>query len=106
MRMLWSKTDQQGRGSVQALPYGTNPACTYLRWRQVLDAADADGRIGILRTLRQRPGNGTPTGHLCRIVGLLTDGDDLPKDRPLFGAVHKTGVPDFIRSAGMWSVRW
>ena len=104
VRMRPSKTDQQGRGSVKALPYGTNPdtcpPCTYLRWRQVLDAADADGRVGILRTLRQRPGDGTPTGHLCRIVGLLTDGDSLPKDRPLFRAVHKTGVPGFDSISG------
>jgi len=97
VRMRRSKTDQEGRGSVKALPYGTNPdtcpPCTYLRWRQMLDAADAGGCVGLLRTLRQRPGDGTSTGHFCRTVGLLPEGDSLPKDRPLFRAVHKTGLP-------------
>jgi len=71
VRMRRSKTDQEGRGAVKALPYGTNPdtcpPCTYLRWRQVLDAADTGGRVGILRTLRQRPDgrhlDGAPLSH-------------------------------------------
>jgi hypothetical protein len=105
VRMRRSKTDQEGRGSVKALPYGTNPdtcpPCTYLRWRQVLDTADADGRVGILTTLRQRPGDATPTGHLCRVVGLLPD-DDRRRIGRCLGPCTRPDYPELTRSAGMW----
>ncbi|HEY5115005.1 MAG TPA: hypothetical protein VIJ00_05740, partial [Nakamurella sp.] len=44
VRLRRSKTDQEARGTVKALPYGRDPAtcppCAYIRWRQVLHAWD------------------------------------------------------------------
>jgi site-specific recombinase XerD len=67
VRLRSSKTDQEARGAVKALPYGrdpvTCPPCAYLRWREVLHAFDtaaaADGgdgaqRRAVLRVLRRQ----------------------------------------------------
>jgi len=96
VRLRHSKTDQEGRGEVKALPYGTHPdtcpPCAYLRWRQVLDAAEIGGRVEVLRLLRGRHAQ-DELAHICR------DPDEQPSDevltghRPLFRTVHKTGVP-------------
>ena len=44
VRLRRSKTDQEARGTVKALPYGrdpvTCPPCAYVRWRQILHAWD------------------------------------------------------------------
>lgn len=85
VRLQHSKTDQDGRGVVKALPYGTHPEtsppCAYLRWRQVLDAAEIGGRVEVLRLLRGQAVQDELT-HLCRDTG----------DRPLFRPVHKSGL--------------
>ena len=48
VRLRRSKTDQEARGTVKALPYGrdpvTCPPCAYVRWRQVLHAWDTAAR--------------------------------------------------------------
>ena len=62
VRLRRSKTDQEARGTVKALPYGRDPAtcppCAYVRWRQVLQAWDtaADGaaRRAVLPVLRRQ----------------------------------------------------
>lgn len=65
------KTDQVGDGATKAIPYGrawqTCPVCAYVRWREVLDAFDADGRVGVLRVLHQAK---PFTGHACCGVDL------------------------------------
>ncbi|GGM09419.1 tyrosine-type recombinase/integrase [Nakamurella endophytica] len=91
-----SKTDQEARGTVKAVPYGrdpqTCPPCAYTRWRQLLDtAADlspAEQRRPVMAALFQQAGDPGVDGHVCRV--------DLPAPTdptaPLFPTVHKTGA--------------
>jgi len=105
VRVRSSKTDQEARGQVKALPFGrdpvTCPPCAYVRWRHILHAFDtaADGtaRRAVLPVLR-RLADGVTTGaaagdpvaqHCCRGVRFPDPPDP---DRALFPAVHKTGV--------------
>ena len=96
VRLQHSKTDQEGRGEVKALPYGTNPdtcpPCAYLRWRQVLDAAEGGGRVEVLRLLRGQAVQNEST-HICRDPEDRPSDEVLDGDRPLFRPVHKTGLP-------------
>lgn len=109
IRLRHSKTDQEGHGAIKALPYGANPdtcpPCAYLRWRQVLDAADApdssaasdpqatanSGRPAMMRALRA--GTCDEAGDLRHICRQPRPEELLPPDRPLFRAVHKNGIP-------------
>ncbi|MFC4604472.1 integrase [Rhodococcus kronopolitis] len=85
-----SKTDQAAAGRTVTLPYGTAPVtcpvCSYWRWREVLDAWDADGKAGVSRLLAE-PESG-PLDHRCR--GML--GRPEPTSRSLFRPVHRTGA--------------
>jgi len=97
IRLRKSKTDQEGRGAVKAVPYGRDPAtcppCAYTRWRLLLDASDKsiDGqqrrRPPVLRDLHRQVRDAGVDGHVCRV--------DLPEPtdpgRALFPRVHKTG---------------
>ena len=55
VRLRQSKTDQEGRGEVKALPFGAHPdTCqpgAYLRCPQVLGAGESGGRVELLRLL-------------------------------------------------------
>ncbi|OZC42697.1 integrase [Rhodococcus sp. RS1C4] len=67
VRLRKSKTDQEGRGTVKALPYTesheTCPPCAYVRWIQVVAAFDVGGRPSVIRLLRK----GEPfDAHVCR----------------------------------------
>ena len=96
LRLRTSKTDQEARGAVKAVPYGRDPAtcppCAYTRWRLLLDAADGAGVDGVQRRavmaeLRRQSQDRGVDGHVCRV--------DLPdpanSGRALFPLVHKTG---------------
>ncbi len=95
LRLRSTKTDQEARGTVKAVPYGrdpgTCPPCAYTRWRLLLDAADqvdpAGQRRPVMTELRRQAGDGGVDGHVCRV--------DLPDPavpgRALFPLVHKTG---------------
>lgn len=67
IRLRKSKTDQEGRGVVKALPYTesheTCPPCAYVRWVQVVAAFDTGGRPSVIRLLRGRE---PFDGHVCR----------------------------------------
>ena len=105
VRLRSSKTDQEARGQVKALPFGrdpvTCPPCAYVRWRHILHASDtaADGaaRRAVLPVLRRLAdaatiggGEGDPVAqHCCRGVRFP---DPVDPDRALFPAVHKTGA--------------
>lgn len=87
IRMRKSKTDQEGRGAVKALPYTdsheTCPPCAYVRWIQVVAAYDTGGRPSVIRLLRKRE---PFTDHVCR--------GGVPHTAaraPLFRAVAKNG---------------
>ncbi len=67
IRLRKSKTDQEGRGSVRALPFthshASCPPCAWLRWAQVVAAFDAGGRPAVIRLLR----TAEPfEAHVCR----------------------------------------
>ncbi len=102
LRLRTSKTDQEARGTVKAVPYGRDPAtcppCAYTRWRLLLDAADrvdpAGQRRSVMTELRRQALDGGVDGHVCR-VDLL---DPAVPGRALFPLVHKTGR---IAAAGM-----
>ncbi|WP_350247715.1 tyrosine-type recombinase/integrase [Rhodococcus sp. D-6] len=69
IKLRKSKTDQEGRGSVRALPFTHShtscPPCAWLRWAQVVAAFDAGGRPAVIRLLR----TAEPfAAHVCRGV--------------------------------------
>ncbi|MGA9871180.1 MAG: tyrosine-type recombinase/integrase [Rhodococcus sp. (in: high G+C Gram-positive bacteria)] len=87
VRLRKSKTDQEGRGAVKALPYSesheTCPPCAYARWVQVVAAFDVGGRPAVIRLLRKPE---SFRGHICR--------GGVPRTAarsPLFRAVAKNG---------------
>ena len=109
VRIRSSKTDQEGQGTVRALPYGRDPKscppCALVRWRRLLLAyLDKNGgRAAALKELNHR---GLSTEHVCRSVddtkpAMVTDADgEEPTvdsggggERWLFPTVHKTGRP-------------
>nr|WP_250851752.1 site-specific integrase [Rhodococcus kroppenstedtii] len=87
IRLRRTKTDQEGRGVVRALPttnsHVTCPPCAYVRWVQVVSAFDAGGRPSVIRLLRSR----APFDeHVCR--------GGVPRvaaRAPLFRAISKNG---------------
>ncbi|GCE40926.1 putative integrase [Rhodococcus wratislaviensis] len=87
VRLRRSKTDQEGVGSVRALPFTTHhhscPPCAYVRWAQVVAAFDSAGRPGVIRLLRTAP---PFEGHVCR-AGLPR----MKARAPLFRAIAKNG---------------
>ena len=87
VRLRKSKTDQEGRGAMKALPYTdsheTCPPCAYVRWVQVVAAFDVGGRPSIIRLLRKRE---PFDGHVCR-GGVPRTG----ARSPLLRAVAKNG---------------
>ncbi|TQF74352.1 site-specific integrase [Rhodococcus spelaei] len=82
-----SKTDQEGTGTVRALPFTTGhlscPPCAYLRWAQVVAASDTGGRPAVIALLRTTPAF---DAHVCRGPHPLT----LP-ELPLFRSIRGNG---------------
>ncbi len=69
IRLRKSKTDQEGRGNIRALPFTHShtscPPCAWMRWTQVVAAFDAGGRPAVIRLLR----TAEPfEAHVCRGV--------------------------------------
>ena len=67
IRLRKTKTDQEGRGSIRALPFTHTPAscppCAWMRWAQVVAASDSGGRPAVIRLLR----TAEPfAAHVCR----------------------------------------
>lgn len=89
VRMLTSKTDQEGRGSVKGLPFGANPLtcppCTFLRWVRVLDAAQNEPRSTMMKLLREA----STDMHICH--GPTPELDRLDPKTPLFRPVRRGG---------------
>jgi len=106
-----SKTDQEGVGTVRALPYGrdplTCPPCALIRWRALLLAYGAGGRSAAIAQMRRR---GLAAEHRCRsgvgdwnpaVTDSASGGEPAENDsgvvpvgeRWLFPTVHKTGQP-------------
>jgi integrase len=86
-----AKNDPGRAGQVKAVPYGTEVAtcgpCAWARWRGVVAAADAGGRVAVLRTVRADD----PASHVCRSPA-ETDGDgDGDPAEPAFRKLDKTG---------------
>ena len=111
VRLRRSKTDQEARGTVKALPYGrdpvTCPPCAYVRWRQVLhawDTADPDGagRRAVLtgpppagrhHRGHQRGRGGQEEEPRCCTAAAAPGSPNRPDPgRALFPTVHETGA--------------
>ncbi|MFC9556067.1 site-specific integrase [Rhodococcus sp. NPDC056960] len=82
-----SKTDQEGEGTVLALPFTDRhdscPPCAYVRWAQVVAAFDTRGRPGVIRLLTTAEPFDT---HVCR--------GTVPRTQaraPLFRSIRKNG---------------
>ena len=100
LRIRSSKTDQEGRGTVRALPYGrdplTCPPCAFLRWRRILLAFDVGGRRAAMGQVHRR---GPAGQHYCTNPDVLTAGVGEQAEwaggaeRWLFPTIHRSGVP-------------
>ncbi|MDJ0397490.1 site-specific integrase [Rhodococcus rhodochrous] len=87
IRLRKTKTDQEGRGSIRALPFTHNhascPPCAWMRWAQVVAAFDHGGRPAVIRLLR----TAEPfEAHVCRGVRPRT----VPSS-PLLRSIRKNG---------------
>ncbi|ETT27864.1 integrase family protein [Rhodococcus rhodochrous ATCC 21198] len=87
IRLRKSKTDQEGRGAVRALPFTAShtscPPCAWLRWAQVVAAHDAGARPAVIRLLR----TAEPfAAHVCRGTRPRTGGA-----APLLRAIRRNG---------------
>ncbi len=84
-----SKTDQDGRGTTKAVPYGHTAAacgpCAYLRWLHVIAASDTGGRPAVIRLLR-RPDE--PDTHVCHGRWPRIPDPGAAVFRPIRGAGH------------------
>ncbi len=73
VRLRRSKTDQEGTGTVRAVPFTDRhdscPPCAYIRWAQVVAAFDHRGRPGVIRLLTTAESFDT---HVCRGAGPQT----------------------------------
>ncbi len=87
VRIRKSKTDQDGTGSVKALPFTDRhescPVCAWVRWLQIVAAFDTGGRIAVIRLLSRAT---EFDSHVCR--GTLPTAD---KPSPLFRSIRKNG---------------
>jgi integrase len=120
VRVRSSKTDQEGQGTVRALPYGRDPKscppCALVRWRRLLLAYldDDGGRPAALAQLKHR---GLWTEHVCRGVDdtktatvVDPDGQESTavdgggRERWLFPTVHKTGRPGKVMTGDALAV--
>ena len=103
VRIRSSKTDQEARGQVKALPFGrdpvTCPPCAFVRWRQLLHAWDTahpgERRRAVMIVLRRQADSNQHGGegdveqqHCCRRPQLP---EPVDPDRALFPRVHATG---------------
>lgn len=86
-----SKTDQDGYGTVHALPRAQDPVrcppCAYVRWAAVVAASDRGGRRAVIRLLTTAAP--IDAGHVC------TDPATAPKvaaRRPLLRAIRQNGL--------------
>ncbi len=87
IKLRKSKTDQEGRGTIRALPFTqahtSCPPCAWMRWAQVVAAYDAGGRPAVIRLLR----TAEPfESHVCRGTRPRT----VP-DSPLLRSIRKNG---------------
>ncbi|MEZ7240933.1 site-specific integrase [Rhodococcus sp. GXMU-t2271] len=87
IKLRRSKTDQEGRGTVRALPFTHShtscPPCAWLRWTQIVAAHDTGGRPAVIRLLR----TAEPfAAHVCRGTRPRT----VPAS-PLLRAIRRNG---------------
>jgi integrase len=87
VRLRRSKTDQEGTGTVRALPFTDRhdscPPCAYVRWAQVVAAFDTRGRPGVIRLLTAAE---PFDSHICRGAVPRT-----ASRMPLFRSIRKNG---------------
>lgn len=83
-----SKTDQEGIGSVHAVPRSEHadrcPPCAFQRWAQVVAAFDREGRRGVIKLLSAEM---SFDEHVC----LSVTSPVLDPGRPLFRSICRNG---------------
>lgn len=88
IRVNSSKTDQEGRGLIKAIPYGrasvTCGPCAFHRWLSLLNAAENGTRASVIACVDEDARD----QHVCRGHNPGYSDDR----RPLFRAVTKSGV--------------
>lgn len=100
VNLRYSKTDQEGKGLSNALPFGEDPLtcapCWYRRWLRVMDAS-YQGRPQAMRAVRET----NVDEHECstggRLVGPLPN---FHPDEPLFRPVMKNGAIKYRHFSG------
>lgn len=88
VRLRRSKTDQEGRGVVHALPHAQDaercPPCAFTRWAQVVQAYDRGGRAAVIAAVTRDSADSSV--HVCRgkapVIG---------RHRPIFRAIAGNG---------------
>ncbi|KQO98723.1 hypothetical protein ASF30_11720 [Leifsonia sp. Leaf264] len=97
VRIRSSKTDQEGKGQVKALPYGSEPVtcapCAFIHWVRAL-AATKHGRPAVMRYLWQLD----EEHHVCRDG--IPECHELGEWDPLFRPVMKNGAPHLRHISG------
>lgn len=88
VRVVRSKTDQEGAGAVLAVPFGTTSAtcvpCARIRWLRLL--ADRGDRAAQMRHVFDTPSSPADWDHVCRSVQPQVDAT-----APVFVAVNRVG---------------
>lgn len=99
VRLGATKTDQEGHGTVLAVPYGSRPTtcvpCARVRWLRLV-AASAVGRAAAIRLVLST-GDPNDWAHVCRGVD---PGPSLPGGAPLLRPVTKSGGIDTRQLSG------
>lgn len=87
IRLRKSKTDQEGRGTIRALPFTHGhlscPPCAWMRWAQIVAAYDSGGRPAVIRLLRTTQ---PFESHVCRGPRPRT-----ASDAPLLRSIRRNG---------------
>jgi len=87
VRLRHSKTDQDGTGTVKALPFTDRhescPVCAWVRWLQIVAAFDTGGRTAIIRLLSRAA---KFDSHLCHSTLPTAD-----TRSALFRSIRKNG---------------
>src|SRR5664280_675655 len=90
-RSLWCADAAPFTPHMMAVCYGTEVAtcgpCAWARWRGVVVAADAGGRVAVLRTVRADD----PASHVCRSPAAGAAGAAGDPAEPAFRKLDKTG---------------
>ncbi len=92
LQLRRSKTDQEGRGAVVAVPRAADPVrcppCAWVRWAQTVVAFDRGGRRAVIRLLTDPAPFDQGSGHVCR----SSVSPCVAVRRPVFRSIRQNGL--------------